>query len=46
MELGQIICFRTYCSKEIQGEIKDEKETMISVIKINSLEYKRKKKDF
>ena len=50
MELGHRICLRTYCNKEIQGEIKDEKKTLISVIQKNSFnrcnERKRKKRDF
>ena len=50
VELGHRICLRTYCNKEMQGEIKDEKETLISVIKKNSFnrcnERKRKKQDF
>ena len=38
VELGHRICLRTYCNKEMQGEINDEKETLISVIKkINKL---------
>ena len=36
VELGHRKCLRTYCKKEMQGEIKDEKETLISVIKKNS----------
>lgn len=35
LELGQTIYFRTYCNKEMQGEIKDEKDT-ISVIRKNN----------
>ena len=35
VELGHRICLRTYCKKEMQREIKDEKETLISVIKKN-----------
>ena len=49
VELGHRICLRT-CNKEMQGEIKDEKETLISVIKKNSFnrcnQRKRKKQDF
>ena len=49
-ELHHRICSRTYCNKEMQREIKDEKETLISVIKKNSCnrcnERKRKKRDF
>ena len=50
VELGHRISLRTYCNKEMQGEIKDEKETLISVIKKNSFnrcnERKTKKRDF
>ena len=50
VELGHRICLRTYYNKEIQGEVKDEKETLISVIQKNSFnrcnESKRKKRDF
>ena len=37
VELGHRICLRNYCKKEMQGEINDEKETLISVIKKKKL---------
>ena len=50
VELGHRICLRTYCNKEMQREIKNGKETSISVIKKNSFnrcnERKRMKQDF
>ena len=50
VELGHRICLRTYCNKEMQREIKNEKETLISLIKKNSFnrcnERKRMKQDF
>ena len=50
MELGHGICLRTYYNKKMQGEIRDEKERLISAIKKNSFnrcnERKRKKRDF
>ena len=50
VELSHIICLRTYWNKEMQREIKDEKETLISVIKKNSFnrcnKRKIKKRDF
>ena len=50
MELVNRICLRTSFNKEMQREIKDEKETLISVIKKNSFhrcnKRKRKKRDF
>ena len=44
VELGHRICLRTYCKKEMQGEIKDEKETLISVIKKNSFNRRNERK--
>ena len=36
VELGHRICLRTFDNKENQGEIKDEKEISISLIKKKS----------